>query len=49
MGLYICKRIMGCLNGSLEVYSKPGAKTEFTITFEAQKIEFELSVSFSSL
>ena len=39
MGLYICKRIMGCLNGALEVSSKPGAKTEFTIIFEAQKIE----------
>ncbi len=45
MGLYICRRIMGCLNGSMEVKSKPGIKTEFKIYFEAQKIELEPNVS----
>jgi signal transduction histidine kinase len=45
MGLYISRRIMGCLNGSMEVKSKPGIKTEFKIYFEAQKIELDPNVS----
>jgi signal transduction histidine kinase len=41
MGLYITKKIMGCLNGTMEVKSTPGVKTQFTIYFEAEKINFD--------
>ena len=44
MGLYITNKIMACLNGTMEVKSTPGVKTQFKIHFEAQKIEFDPNV-----
>jgi light-regulated signal transduction histidine kinase (bacteriophytochrome) len=49
LGLYVSKRIMECLGGSLEVESDPGVKTAFRITFEALKIRGDPSVSFHGL
>ena len=39
LGLYISKRIMECLNGTLEMQSIQGSRTEFKIYFEAQNIK----------
>jgi two-component system sensor histidine kinase EvgS len=49
MGLYISKKIMVCLGGTMEVKSTPGVKTQFKIYFEAQKIDFDPNVSVYSL
>ena len=39
---------MTCLNGSLEVGSTPGVRTEAKVNFEAQIIEVDPNVSFFS-
>ena len=46
LGLYISKRIMECLNGTLEVKSIQGVKTVFKIYLEAQLLKGDLVVSF---
>lgn len=45
LGLYVSKRIMECLGGSLEVESDPGVKTVFKLSFEALNIRGDPSVS----
>lgn len=46
LGLYVSKRIMNCLGGTLEVMSSLGVKTVFKINFEALKIRGDPSVSY---